>query len=54
MLCALEDFAAGVTGMLRQILRDADCREEREIVKNTRERLRKCKDWGGSDAALFF
>ncbi len=33
MLCALEDFAAGVTGMLRQILRDADCREEREIVK---------------------
>jgi len=33
MLDALEDFAAGVTGMLRQILRDADCREEREIVK---------------------
>lgn len=33
MLCSLEDFVAGVTGMLRQILRDADCREEREIVK---------------------
>lgn len=33
MLDALEDFMCGVSAMVRQICRDADCREEREIVK---------------------
>lgn len=33
MLDALDDFMAGIAGMLRQILRDADMREEREIVQ---------------------
>lgn len=33
MLDALEDFMCGVTSMVKQICRDADCREEREIVK---------------------
>lgn len=33
MLDALEDFMCGVSSMIKQICRDADCREEREIVK---------------------
>ena len=33
MLDALEDFMCGVSAMVKQICRDADCREEREIVK---------------------
>ena len=33
MLDALEDFMCGITSMVKQICRDADCREEREIVK---------------------
>ena len=33
MLDALEDFMCGVSSMVKQICRDADCREEREIVK---------------------
>lgn len=33
MLDALEDFMCGVASMVKQICRDADCREEREIVK---------------------
>lgn len=33
MLDALEDFMCGVSVMVKQICRDADCREEREIVK---------------------
>lgn len=39
MLDALEDFTAGVTGMLKQILKDADCREEREIVQRYARQL---------------
>ncbi len=33
MLDALEDFMCGVSSMVKQVCRDADCREEREIVK---------------------
>ena len=33
MLDALEDFMCGITSMVKQICHDADCREEREIVK---------------------
>lgn len=33
MLDALEDLMCGVSAMVKQICRDADCREEREIVK---------------------
>lgn len=33
MLDALEDVMCGVSAMAKQICRDADCREEREIVK---------------------
>lgn len=33
MLDALEDFMCGMSSMVKQICRDADCREEREIVK---------------------
>lgn len=33
MLDALEDFMCGISSMVKQICRDADCREEREIVK---------------------
>lgn len=33
MLDALEDFMCGIHGMLKQIFRDSDTREEREIVK---------------------
>lgn len=33
MLDALEDFMCSVSSMVKQICRDADCREEREIVK---------------------
>ena len=33
MLDALEDFMCGVSSMVKQICRDADCREERGIVK---------------------
>ncbi len=33
MLDALEDFMCGVSSVVKQICRDADCREEREIVK---------------------
>lgn len=33
MLDALEDFMCGVSAMVKQICRDADCREERDIVK---------------------
>ncbi len=39
MLCSLEDFVAGVTGMLRQIMRDASCREEREIIQRYAKEL---------------
>lgn len=33
MLDALEDFMSGVYGMMKQLTRDADCREEREIIQ---------------------
>lgn len=32
MLDALEEFMGGMCGMIKQICRDADCSEEREIV----------------------
>lgn len=34
MLDALEDFMSGVCGMMKQLTKDADCREEREIIQN--------------------
>lgn len=34
MLDALEDFMSGVHGMVKQMFKDADCREEREIIQN--------------------
>ena len=34
MLDALEDFMSGVHGMMKQMFKDADCREEREIIQN--------------------
>lgn len=34
MLDALEDFMSGVHGMMKQVFKDADCREEREIIQN--------------------
>lgn len=34
MLDALEDFMSGVCGMMKQIAKDADCREEREVIQN--------------------
>lgn len=34
MLDALDDFMSGVHGMLKQMFKDADCREEREIIQN--------------------
>lgn len=38
MLDALEDFMCGVKGLLKQICRDSDCAEERNIVmKHIRE-----------------
>ena len=33
-LDALEDFMSGVHGMMKQMFKDADCREEREIIQN--------------------
>ena len=33
MLDALEDFMSGVHGMMKQMFKDADCREEREIIQ---------------------
>ena len=34
MLDALEDFMSGVHGMMKQMFKDADCREEREIIQS--------------------
>ena len=34
MLDALEDFMSGVCGMMKQLTKDADCREEREAIQN--------------------
>lgn len=34
MLDALEDFMCGIHGMMKQMFKDADCREEREIIQN--------------------
>lgn len=34
MLNALDDFMAGVCGMMKQLTKDADCREEREVIQN--------------------
>lgn len=34
MLDALEDFMSGVCGMMKQLTKDADCREEREVIQN--------------------
>lgn len=34
MLDALEDFMSGVHGMMKQMFKDADYREEREIIQN--------------------
>lgn len=34
MLDALDDFLSGVHGMMKQMFKDADCREEREIIQN--------------------
>lgn len=34
MLDALEDFMSGVCGMMKQLTRDADCAEERQIIQN--------------------
>lgn len=31
---ALEDFMSGVCGMMKQLTKDADCREEREVIQN--------------------
>lgn len=33
MLDALEDFMSGVSGMMKQLFKDSDCREEREIIQ---------------------
>lgn len=34
MLDALEDFMSGVCGMMKQLTKDADCREEREVIQS--------------------
>lgn len=34
MLDALEDFMSGLCGMMKQLTKDADCREEREVIQN--------------------
>ena len=34
MLDALEDFMSGVCGMMKQLTKDSDCREEREVIQN--------------------
>ncbi|MCM1327751.1 MAG: hypothetical protein NC243_11300 [Lachnoclostridium sp.] len=34
MLMALDDFMSGVCGMMKQLTKDADCREEREVIQN--------------------
>ena len=34
MLDALDDFMSGVCGMMKQLTKDADCREEREVIQN--------------------
>lgn len=34
MLDALEDFMSGVCGMMKQLTRDADCTEERQIIQS--------------------
>lgn len=34
MLEALDDFMSGVCGMMKQLTKDADCREEREVIQN--------------------
>lgn len=33
MLDALEDFMSGVCGMMKQLFRDSNCQEEREIIQ---------------------
>ena len=33
MLDALEDYMSGMTGMLKQLFKDSDCVEEREIIQ---------------------
>ena len=33
MLRALDDFMSGVCGMMKQLTKDADCREEREVIQ---------------------
>lgn len=42
MLDALEDFMCGVHGMMKQLFRDADTREEREVIQR----------WAGKIAEL--
>lgn len=34
MLDALDDFMSGVCGMMKQLTKDADCREEREVIQS--------------------
>ncbi len=34
MLVALDDFMSGVCGMMKQLTKDADCREEREVIQS--------------------
>jgi len=42
MLDALEDFMCGIHGMMKQLFRDADTREEREVIQR----------WAGKIAEL--
>lgn len=39
MLNALNDFMSGVHGMMKQMFKDADCREEREIIQEWAQRI---------------
>ena len=41
MLDALEDFMSGVHGMLKQMFRDSDCQEEREIIQKYAREIAK-------------
>lgn len=41
MLDALERFMDGIEDMLREVFRDADCREEREVILQHLERMQK-------------
>lgn len=39
MLNALNDFMSGVHGMMKQMFKDADCREEREIIQDWAQKI---------------